>query len=91
MPAAEAMACGAPLVSSDGGALPEVVGDAGVVVPAGDAKALVSSVDMLLKDGSLRQKYSEKGVKRINEQFSWRCAAEQMTELYYQVIADGNR
>ncbi|HAK63578.1 MAG TPA: glycosyltransferase family 1 protein, partial [Alphaproteobacteria bacterium] len=41
-PAGEAMACGVPLVATTGGALPEVVGDAGVIVPAGDADALAA-------------------------------------------------
>ena len=54
LPAAEAMACGVPVVATDGGALPEVVGDAGLVVPAKDAKALAGAMGRLLADPELR-------------------------------------
>ena len=48
LPAAEAMSCGTPVVVTDGGALPEVAGDAGIVVPRGNASALAAGVDELL-------------------------------------------
>ena len=48
IPAAEAMACGVPLISTSGGALPEVVGDAGMIVPPADAKALANAITHLL-------------------------------------------
>jgi len=44
LPAAEAMACGVPLISTSGGALPEVVGDAGIIVPPADASALTREI-----------------------------------------------
>ena len=44
MPAGEAMACGVPVISTTGGALPEVVGDAGILVPPGDAAALREAI-----------------------------------------------
>ena len=61
LPAAEAMACGVPLISTSGGALPEVVGDAGIIVPPADAGALAREIMFLFnnpdtekKDGSGR-------------------------------------
>ena len=48
LPAGEAMACGVPVVSTDGGALPEVVGDAGVIVPVKNIDALVEAIDALV-------------------------------------------
>ena len=48
MPAGEAMACGVPVISTSGGALPEVVGDAGMIVPPGDKEALEKAICYLL-------------------------------------------
>ena len=81
------MACGVPVVSSDGGALPEVVGDAGVVVPAKDPHALADSVAMLLDNRELRDDFARRGQQRIGEHFSWEQAARQMTQLYAEVMA----
>lgn len=63
-PPLEAMAAGTPVVVSDGGALPEVVGDAGVVVPAGDVAALAHAIRETLRDGKLRLRLIEAGRKR---------------------------
>ena len=83
----EAMACGVPVVSSDGGALPEVVGDAGVVVPAKDHRALAANVAMLLDNPDMRNDFARRGIQRIGESFSWEKAARQMTQLYAKVMA----
>ena len=82
LPAGEAMACGVPVVSTDGGALPEVVGDAGVVVPAKDPKAIADAVAALLNNDERRLGLGEAGRARIEQQFSWRQTAEQMTAIY---------
>ena len=86
LPAGEAMACGAPVISSDGGALPEVVGDAGIVVPAGDSAALASALGELLADPSRRATLGAKGRARIEQAFSWRLAAERLVEYYREVL-----
>lgn len=86
LPAGEAMACEVPLVSSDGGALPEVVGDAGIVVPASDASALAAGIKRYLEDDTLRADMGSKGRARILELFSWKVAAEQMATYYRQVL-----
>jgi glycosyltransferase involved in cell wall biosynthesis len=92
LPASEAMACGAPVVSSDGGALPEVVGDAGVLVPAGDATALAGAIAALLADAARRTELGRHARARMLELFCWRRSARQMTRYYEQVLAgDGNR
>ncbi|WP_105104373.1 glycosyltransferase family 4 protein [Microbulbifer pacificus] len=87
LPAGEAMACGVPLISSDGGALPEVVGDAGIVVPAGDSGALARAIEQLLSDPALRAELGMAGRRRIEEQFSWRVAAEKLVAYYRGIIA----
>jgi glycosyltransferase involved in cell wall biosynthesis len=76
LPAAEAMACGAPVVVTDGGALPEVVGDAWVVVPAGDARALAEAITALLDDEPRRRTLGAAAVKRAQTCFSWDLVAE---------------
>lgn len=88
LPAGEAMACGVPVISTDGGALPEVVGDAGITVPTRDASALASAIRVMLDDESLRQKLAERGRQRILEKFSWDVAAKEMEKLYRRIIVE---
>ena len=86
-PAGEALACGVPLVATTGGSLPEVVGDAGVIVPHSDPAALAQAIDALLKDPARREKLSDRGRQRILDNFTWaRCAAE-VVEMYKSTIA----
>jgi glycosyltransferase involved in cell wall biosynthesis len=91
LPAGEAMACGVPVVSTDGGALPEVVGDAGVVVPAKSDDALVTAIDALLADPARREELGRRCRERILEQFCWQVCARQMTDYYRQVLTHADR
>jgi glycosyltransferase involved in cell wall biosynthesis len=91
LPAGEAMACGVPVVSSDGGALPEVVGDAGVVVPAKSVVGLVDAIDDLLQNPEKRDQLAVAGRKRIVEKFCWQVCAAQMVDYYEQVLTNANR
>jgi glycosyltransferase involved in cell wall biosynthesis len=90
LPAGEAMACGVPVVSTDGGALPEVVGDAGLIVPAKNVDALVEAIDTLLQDPRARDELGARGKQRIEENFCWQVCARQMTAYYRQVLAYEN-
>ncbi|HEY2051024.1 MAG TPA: glycosyltransferase family 4 protein [Caulobacteraceae bacterium] len=81
LPAAEAMSTGAPVVVTDGGALPEVVGEAGVVVPAGDAEALRFAIAGLLDDPSRRRRLGAAAAARAEARFSWARVAEQYEEI----------
>ena len=85
-PAGEAMACGVPLVSTSGGALPEIVGDAGVTVPVQDPGALAAAITALLKDSERRYALGQAGLARVTKEFSWSRAAAQYLDLYHQVI-----
>lgn len=78
----EAMACGTPVVASDSGALPEVVGDAGVIVPEGDAAALAEA--LLEAGGARHADLRESGLRRAAP-FDWRAIAGQFTDLYRTV------
>lgn len=90
LPAAEAMACGVPVVSTRGGALPEVVGDAGLLVPVRNASALAAAIEQLLLDPPRREALGESGRKRIEELFCWRVTARQMGAFYRQVLQHAN-
>ncbi|GAB5412513.1 MAG: glycosyltransferase family 4 protein [Congregibacter sp.] len=87
LPAGEAMACGVPVVSTNGGALAEIVGDAGLLVPVTDAGALASAISELLEDRQRRDALGQAGRERIVETFSWQVCAQQMVSYYRGVIA----
>lgn len=91
LPAGEAMSCGVPLISTDGGALPEIVGDAGVIVPAKNVDALVEAIDALLQDPERREELGAQGRARIEQHFCWQVCAEQMTRYYREVLLNENR
>ncbi|MEM9396575.1 MAG: glycosyltransferase family 4 protein [Pseudomonadota bacterium] len=91
LPAGEAMACAVPVVSTNGGALPEIVGDAGVIVPTANAEALTNALSRLLKDQSERARLANAGRQRILENFSWHVCASQLLDYYRGAIADANR
>lgn len=86
LPAAEAMACGTPVIATTGGALPEVVGDAGILVHPGRADALAATIKQLLNDKQAQQQMSEAGRKRVEEKFSWEQAARKTLEVYQEVL-----
>ena len=82
LPAGEAMACGVAVVSTTGGALPEVVGDAGIQVPVKDSAAIARAVAVLLDDDDKREKLAAAGRSRIETMFCWTRAASQMVDYY---------
>lgn len=86
LPVGEAMACNLPVVASDGGALPEIVGKAGLLVPKGDAEALATAIDKLLREPELRARLGEAGRERIHRHFSWRVTAAGMLAFYRRVL-----
>jgi glycosyltransferase involved in cell wall biosynthesis len=87
LPAVEAMAAGIPLVSTDGGALKEVVGEGGLQVRAGDSAALADAIQHVLSDSELAQALAQRGLARARQQFCWSVCAGQMVDLYRVSIA----
>jgi glycosyltransferase involved in cell wall biosynthesis len=86
LPAAEAMACGAPVVSTTAGALPEIVGDAGILVSPADTKALAEAISALVLSPNKRRHLSETGRKRIVQMFNWRNTAKATADVYAEAI-----
>lgn len=86
MPAGEAMACGVPVISTSGGALPEVVGEAGILVPPGDTSALREAILSLLDDPERRRRLGEAGRARVKNSLTWRHAAQKTVDVYREAI-----
>ncbi|MFG1925373.1 glycosyltransferase family 4 protein [Cryptosporangium sp. NPDC048952] len=86
LPTVEALSCGTPVVASRAGALPEVVGDAGVLVQPGDAGALVTAIDALLRSPAERERLSAAGRARAEERFSWISVARATVQAYEDAI-----
>ncbi|MGY1593290.1 glycosyltransferase family 4 protein [Geodermatophilus sp. SYSU D00708] len=87
LPAIEAMACGTPLVTTDAGALPEVVGSkAGLRVPAGDVEELTAALQLVLDSPSLGEQLGRAGRRRVLASYTWRSTAERTAEWYARVL-----
>jgi len=85
-PAGEAMACATPVVSTTGGALPEVVGDAGVLVPPANVQALEQAILFLLDNPERRSELAGAGLERVHRHFTWKHAAEKIVQVYREAI-----
>jgi glycosyltransferase involved in cell wall biosynthesis len=90
LPPLEAMASGTPVVTSNVSSLPEVAGDAAVLVDPHDPHAIADGMHRVLTDERLRRELRKKGLDRAR-QFSWKQAAERVLDIYGQVGAAGAR
>jgi glycosyltransferase involved in cell wall biosynthesis len=88
LPVGEAMACAVPVISTTGGALPEVVGDAGVLVPPADHQALANAILTILEQPQLAQKLGRAGYQRVHQHFTWAKAAQKTVAVYREAIRD---
>ncbi|SFL10090.1 glycosyltransferase family 4 protein [Geodermatophilus ruber] len=87
LPAIEAMACGTALVTTDAGALPEVVGSrAGLRVRAGDVGELTAALQLVLDSPSLAEQLGRAGRRRVLASYTWRSTAERTAEWYAEVL-----
>jgi len=85
LPPLEAMACGTPVVVSDSSSLPEVVGDAGLVVAAGDPDAWRKALEKVLGDQDLAADLRRRGILRAAE-FSWSRSAAMTWDVINEAV-----
>jgi glycosyltransferase involved in cell wall biosynthesis len=91
IPAIEAMSCGAALISTDGGALPEVTGphlETCLQVPAGDSDALAEQIKFAFANPDVRSRIGAAARQRVIETWSWRTSGEQTAALCRELLAD---
>jgi glycosyltransferase involved in cell wall biosynthesis len=86
LPAGEAMACAVPVISTSGGGLPEVVGDAGILVPPADASALAQAILRLLDQPQHARHLGQRGRQRVQQHFTWRRAAQKTVQVYREAL-----
>lgn len=86
LPPLEAMQCGVPVIASDNSSLPEVVGGAGILVPAADADALCDAMLRIHRDEGLRASLAAQAQARAR-QFSWERCADLTVAAYRRVLA----
>jgi glycosyltransferase involved in cell wall biosynthesis len=86
LPAVEHMASGTPLIASRAGALPEVTGDAALLVPPGDPEELSAALRGLLDDPAARAQLAARGLARVQMRFAWPAVAAATEALYRKVI-----
>ncbi len=87
VPPIEAMACGAPVITSNISSLPEVVGDAALLINPRNTGELSAAILRILQDTSLQQELRQKGFERV-KQFTWSASARKMLSVY-QNLYDG--
>ena len=89
LPAIEAMSCGVPLVTTTGGALPEVAGSHGETcfqVPPGDGEALAAMLGTVLDQPDIRDRVGANGRQRVIDQWSWHHTAERTVDQYRALL-----
>jgi len=85
LPPLEAMKCGAPVIAGNRTSLPEVVGDAGILVDPYDVNAIAAAIERLIDDPDYRQQLRVKGLARSSV-FDWNETARRTLDVYEQVV-----
>jgi glycosyltransferase involved in cell wall biosynthesis len=83
----EAMACEIPVVGSDSGAIPQVIGDAGLIFHEGDVKELAEKLQSLMDDPALRKELALKGRQRVLRKYTHRRIAEEIYHIYQELVS----
>jgi glycosyltransferase involved in cell wall biosynthesis len=88
LPIVEAMACGAPVITSNNSSMREVAGDAAVLVDPRDVREITEAMARVAEDSGLRKELSARGLKRAAE-FSWKRTAELTMDVYREAVGRG--
>ena len=83
----EAMACGVPVIGSDSGEIPNVIGDAGLIFPEGDIDALRDSIASQFADPERRARYAEAGRQRVLAEFTQAQIAAATVRVYREILS----
>jgi len=81
----EAMACGTPVITANTSAMPEVVGDAGVLIDPLNVEAIAAAILHLRRDSTYRQALIQKGLERVKS-FTWEAVAEAIAQIYESLL-----
>jgi glycosyltransferase involved in cell wall biosynthesis len=85
LPVLEAMACGVPVITSNVSSLPEIVNEAGILIPVNDTEALLDAMVRLIENANLRQELIHLGVQRAAK-FSWAKTAQLTLQVYQRAM-----
>lgn len=86
LPVLEAMACGTPVITSNTTSLPEVTGDAAILVNPYSSEEIGQALEKILSSVSLRKEFASKGLQRAKK-FSWAEAAKKTIEVYKEILS----
>lgn len=87
----EAMACGVPVVGSDSGAIPEVIGGAGLIVPEGEPSALSEALKTAIFNEEARNQLIQNGLQRAQEELSVEAMSKRLLGFYERILRSDNR
>ena len=89
LPPLEAMACGTPVIVSHSSSLPEVVGDAGILLPASNSEPWARAMEKMASDPKARGRWSERGIERAAS-FNWETTAKKTIAVYEACVKENN-
>jgi phosphatidylinositol alpha-1,6-mannosyltransferase len=87
----EAFACAIPVIGSDSGEIPYVIGDAGLVAPEGDEQAWISALERLLTETDARREFGARGLERATKVYAWPKVARGYLDFFEELIARRSR
>jgi len=84
----EAMACETPVIGSDSGEIPNVIGDAGLIFPEGDVEALADAIGRLMRDEDLRRDLAHRGRERVLQHYTHQRIAEETVAIWRELLQE---